>query len=152
MLPYWISTTPHPIHHQPPPLLQSQQKNEQGSLQSTMVMAVSFSIINHYQRQQTLNLPIELALSFSLSLIKQLPRFFIHLYITGSTVAKFSGDTVHFRLRSTAEYQSGDYEAALKRAFLATDEDLRASQSFTHLSPLSLAGSFFPNLPHLFLV
>lgn len=48
----------------------------------------------------------------------------------GSTVAKFSGDTVHFRLRSTQEYQNGDYVAALKRAFLATDEDLRSNADF----------------------
>ncbi|OAV98500.1 hypothetical protein PTTG_07131 [Puccinia triticina 1-1 BBBD Race 1] len=50
----------------------------------------------------------------------------------GATVAKFSGDTVHFRLRSTPQYQSGDYEAALKRAFLATDEDLRSNPDFAN--------------------
>ncbi|MBW0543778.1 hypothetical protein O181_083493 [Austropuccinia psidii MF-1] len=50
----------------------------------------------------------------------------------GSTVAKFSGDTVHFRLRSTSEYQNQDYPAALKRAFLATDEDLRSNPDFNN--------------------
>lgn len=50
----------------------------------------------------------------------------------GSTVAKYSGDTIHFRLRSTPEYQNGDYVAALKRAFLATDEDLRSNPDFNN--------------------
>ncbi|KAA1113371.1 Protein phosphatase 2C 2 [Puccinia graminis f. sp. tritici] len=64
---------------------------------------------------------------------KERTRFFaVYDGHGGSTVAKFSGDTVHFRLRSTAEYQSGDYEAALKRAFLATDEDLRANPDFVN--------------------
>ena len=45
----------------------------------------------------------------------------------GSTVAKFTGETLHSRLAASGEYKSGEYEAALKRAFLATDEDLRAS-------------------------
>lgn len=47
----------------------------------------------------------------------------------GSTVAKFTGETLHGRLAASEEYKSGMYEAALKRAFLATDEDLRASES-----------------------
>lgn len=46
---------------------------------------------------------------------------------SGSSIAKFSGDTVHHRLRSLGEYGAGQYEDALKRAFLATDEDLRSS-------------------------
>jgi protein phosphatase 2C family protein 2/3 len=46
----------------------------------------------------------------------------------GSNVAKFSGETVHTRLAATEEYRRGEYEAALKRAFLGTDEDLRASE------------------------
>lgn len=49
-------------------------------------------------------------------------------YITGSSVARFSGDTVHHRLRATSEYKAGEFEPALKRAFLATDEDLRESE------------------------
>ncbi|KAG8714274.1 Protein phosphatase 2C 2, partial [Ceratobasidium sp. 394] len=43
----------------------------------------------------------------------------------GSTVAKYAGKHVHERLKSDAEYQK-DYKAALKRAFLGTDDDLRA--------------------------
>ena len=47
----------------------------------------------------------------------------------GSTVARFAGDTVHERLASTDLYKERQYEKALSRTFLATDEDLRASQS-----------------------
>ncbi|KAG0139237.1 hypothetical protein CROQUDRAFT_55018 [Cronartium quercuum f. sp. fusiforme G11] len=50
----------------------------------------------------------------------------------GSSVARFSGDTVHYRLRSTEEYQKRDFPAALKRAFLATDEDLRSNPEFNN--------------------
>ncbi|EGF98778.1 uncharacterized protein MELLADRAFT_95423 [Melampsora larici-populina 98AG31] len=50
----------------------------------------------------------------------------------GSSVARFSGDTVHYRLRSTEEYQRRDFPAALKRAFLATDEDLRSNPEFNN--------------------
>jgi protein phosphatase PTC2/3 len=50
----------------------------------------------------------------------------------GSTVAKFTGETLHTRLAATDEYKSGKYEEALKRAFLATDEDLRANPSFAN--------------------
>jgi protein phosphatase 2C family protein 2/3 len=46
----------------------------------------------------------------------------------GSAVAKFSGQTLHDRLAASEEYKKGDYAAALKRAFLGTDEDLRASE------------------------
>lgn len=45
----------------------------------------------------------------------------------GQTVARYAGDTVHQRLRKTEPYQRQQYEASLKRAFLATDEDLRSS-------------------------
>jgi len=48
----------------------------------------------------------------------------------GSTVARFSGDTVHSRLQGVDDYKSKNYEAALKRAFLATDEDLRSNPDF----------------------
>lgn len=48
----------------------------------------------------------------------------------GSTVAEFSGQTVHTRLASLPEYKEGKYEEALKRAFLGTDEDLRASPEY----------------------
>lgn len=48
----------------------------------------------------------------------------------GSTVARFAGDTVHQRLAALPLYQSGSFEQALSRAFLATDEDLRANPDF----------------------
>ena len=46
----------------------------------------------------------------------------------GSTVARFAGSNVHKRLVSEETYQGNDYEAALKRAFLGTDEDLLGSE------------------------
>ncbi|KAL8276260.1 hypothetical protein RQP46_011334 [Phenoliferia psychrophenolica] len=45
----------------------------------------------------------------------------------GSSVARFAGDTVHHRLAANDLFKKKDYEAALKRAFLETDEDLRAT-------------------------
>lgn len=45
----------------------------------------------------------------------------------GSTVARFAGDTVHHRLAGIEDYKNKKYEAALKRAFISTDEDLRSS-------------------------
>lgn len=45
----------------------------------------------------------------------------------GSSVARFAGDTVHHRLAANDLFKNKDYEAGLKRAFLETDEDLRAS-------------------------
>lgn len=51
----------------------------------------------------------------------------------GSTVARFAGDTVHQRLAALDYFKAKDYEASLKRAFLATDEDLRASEFFFYL-------------------
>ena len=48
----------------------------------------------------------------------------------GSAVAEFTGETLHDRLVATKEYKAGEYEAALKRAFLGTDEDLRASPEY----------------------
>lgn len=49
----------------------------------------------------------------------------------GSTVAKFAGSNVHKRLLSEETYQGKDYEAALKRAFLGTDEDLLGNPAHT---------------------
>lgn len=57
----------------------------------------------------------------------------------GSNVAKFSGETVHTRLAATDEYRRGEYEAALKRAFLGTDEDLRASELRARVGPAAIA-------------
>ncbi|PPR07801.1 hypothetical protein CVT26_014986 [Gymnopilus dilepis] len=49
----------------------------------------------------------------------------------GSTVAKFAGQNVHKRLVTEESYQQGDYETALKKAFLGTDEDLLANPAHT---------------------
>ncbi|KAG2010210.1 phophatase 2C family protein [Coprinopsis cinerea AmutBmut pab1-1] len=49
----------------------------------------------------------------------------------GSTVAKFAGANVHKRLVNEESYKAGDYETALKRAFLGTDEDLLANPGHT---------------------
>ncbi|GAA5985697.1 hypothetical protein JCM10908_007077 [Rhodotorula pacifica] len=48
----------------------------------------------------------------------------------GSTVAKFAGDTVHSRLANNDHFKKRDWEASLKRAYLETDEDLRANPDF----------------------
>lgn len=46
----------------------------------------------------------------------------------GGTVAKFAGQNVHKRLVTEESYKENQYDEALKRAFLGTDEDLLASQ------------------------
>ncbi|BGP27668.1 Protein phosphatase 2C 2 [Rhodotorula toruloides] len=48
----------------------------------------------------------------------------------GSAVAKFAGDTVHGRLAANEFFKKRDWEASLKRAYLETDEDLRANPDF----------------------
>jgi len=45
----------------------------------------------------------------------------------GSTVAKFAGQNVHKHLVAEEAYRQKQYQEALKRAFLGTDEDLLAS-------------------------
>ncbi|KAJ1303186.1 hypothetical protein OPQ81_011385 [Rhizoctonia solani] len=50
----------------------------------------------------------------------------------GSTIAKYAGSHVHERLKADAGYQRKDYKSALKRAFLGTDDDLRADPAFFH--------------------
>jgi len=55
----------------------------------------------------------------------------------GSTVARFAGQNVHRRLVNEDLYQAEDYEAALKKAFLGTDEDLLASEVFLFLKKSS---------------
>ena len=47
--------------------------------------------------------------------------------LAGSTVARFSGDTVHKRLRDLDLYNQQKYQEAMTRAFIKTDEDLRSS-------------------------
>lgn len=49
-------------------------------------------------------------------------------------MAKYAGQNVHKRLVTEDTYKEGDWEKALKRAFLGTDEDLLASKTF--LEPL----------------
>ena len=43
-------------------------------------------------------------------------------------MAKFAGLNVHKRLVTEEAYKNDDYELALKKAFLGTDEDILASQ------------------------
>jgi len=62
----------------------------------------------------------------------------------GSTIARFSGDTVHKRLRALPEYQEKKWEQSMRRAFLKTDEDLRSSKS-----PLTRQDKAFPSIAHI---
>lgn len=55
--------------------------------------------------------------------------YFKTVFFKGGTVAKFAGNHVHKRLVTEETYREKDYEAALKRAFLGTDEDLLAGKS-----------------------
>ena len=48
--------------------------------------------------------------------------------LVGGTVAKFSGQNVHKRLVSEPSYAEHQWEDALKRAFLGTDDDIRAGE------------------------
>lgn len=47
----------------------------------------------------------------------------------GKSVAAFSGANVHKRLVSEEEYKTEQWETAFKKAFLGTDEDIRAGES-----------------------
>jgi hypothetical protein len=63
----------------------------------------------------------------------------------GSSVAKYAGLNVHKRLVTEEAYKNDDYEAALKKAFLGTDEDILASQfTFGRLFVIT-----FPNWMYL---
>jgi hypothetical protein len=55
----------------------------------------------------------------------------------GAAVAKFAADNVHQKLVLGEDYREKQYEARLKRVFLATDEDLLASK-FEHYNDISL--------------
>ena len=46
--------------------------------------------------------------------------------ITGGSVARFAGQNVHRRLLQEDSYQQQNYEEAMRRAFLGTDEDMLA--------------------------
>ena len=48
-------------------------------------------------------------------------------------MAKFAGLNVHKRLVTEEAYKNDDYEVALKKAFLGTDEDILASQFIFYL-------------------
>ncbi|KZT34364.1 PP2C-domain-containing protein [Sistotremastrum suecicum HHB10207 ss-3] len=48
----------------------------------------------------------------------------------GATISKYAGDHVHKRLVGEAHYKQKLYQEALKKAFLGTDEDLRADPTF----------------------
>ena len=65
-------------------------------------------------------------------LISPMPENTSHTNSLGSGVAKFAGLNVHKRLITEEDYKNDEYEAALKKAFLGTDEDILASQ-FAHL-------------------
>ena len=45
---------------------------------------------------------------------------------TGGSVARFAGTNVHRRLLNEESYQQQNYEEAMRRAFLGTDEDMLA--------------------------
>ena len=45
---------------------------------------------------------------------------------TGGSVARFAGQNVHRRLLQEDSYQQQNYEEAMRRAFLGTDEDMLA--------------------------
>jgi hypothetical protein len=62
----------------------------------------------------------------------------INLSLAGSSVAEFAALNVHKRLVTEEAYKNGDYELALKNAFLGTDEDILAGQYMVyHLFLLS---------------
>lgn len=44
----------------------------------------------------------------------------------GGSVARFAGQHVHRRLVNEDSYQRQDYEEAMRRSFLGTDEDMLA--------------------------
>jgi protein phosphatase 2C family protein 2/3 len=47
----------------------------------------------------------------------------------GDSVAKFAGQNVHKRLVKEEAYHKRQYEAALRRTFLGTDEDVQKGKS-----------------------
>ena len=57
----------------------------------------------------------------------------------GSAVSHYAGENVHKRLLQEPLYAQGNYPEALKRAFLDTDEDMRASTYRPTLIPENLS-------------
>jgi len=49
----------------------------------------------------------------------------------GGSVARFAGQNVHRRLVQEESYQHQNYEDAMRRAFLGTDEDMLADPAYT---------------------
>ncbi|KWU45572.1 PP2C-domain-containing protein, partial [Rhodotorula sp. JG-1b] len=102
-------------------------KHSQSGKDARLAWAVS--------EMQGWRLTMEDAHSAVLSLGEELegkPTSFFAVYDGhgGSTVAKFAGDTVHSRLANNDHFKQRDWEASLKRAYLETDEDLRANPDF----------------------
>ena len=59
-------------------------------------------------------------------------------------MAKFAGLNVHKRLVTEEAYKNDDYEVALKKAFLGTDEDILAGQfMFCHLFFIILSNRMY---------
>ena len=56
----------------------------------------------------------------------------------GAAAAKYAGEHVHKKLTSDEAYQRKEYRAALKNAFLRTDDDMRHGESrcVKHRHPL----------------
>ncbi|WFD19090.1 protein-serine/threonine phosphatase [Malassezia caprae] len=50
----------------------------------------------------------------------------------GANVARYSGRTVHTRLMELPEFKEKQWEAALRRSFLKTDEDLRSDPVYAN--------------------
>ena len=50
------------------------------------------------------------------------------LLSSGDAVAKFASQNVHKRLINEESYREKQYETALKRAFIGTDEDILKSE------------------------
>jgi protein phosphatase PTC2/3 len=59
------------------------------------------------------------------------------LLFPGDAVAKFASQNVHKRLINEESYREKQYEKALKRAFIGTDEDILASEQRSESSLLS---------------
>jgi protein phosphatase PTC2/3 len=57
-----------------------------------------------------------------------IPKNTSHINPPGSGVAKFAGLNLHKRLVKEEAYKNDDYEVALKKTFLGTDEDILAGQ------------------------
>jgi protein phosphatase PTC2/3 len=59
------------------------------------------------------------------------PRLELSQSYTGGSVARFAGQNVHRRLVQEESYQQQNYEDAMRRAFLGTDEDLLAGACYS---------------------